>query len=335
VQKKVKWPYRKVCKELGLTYSSFMRWKDRRDKGQEILNKPGPDKVEPFDLGRLFDDILALSRGQKRTSGTGVLYEEYRNKISRRTLQELVNSIRREMRRERDMMMRRISWDTPRLIWSMDDTECVIKGRKVFLHTVQDLGSRYKFLPVTGETLMSGEDVAAHLECLFELFGAPLVLKRDNHGNLNNQWVDDVLNRHLVIPLNSPAHYPPYNGGVERAQAEIKDLLRLTMERTKDVQIAGELAAYELNLKERRSLNRHCSCELFLSGKQLIRKYHSRRRKEVYEEVLAMTVGSVKQSGLITQRAIDSAWRFSVETWLRKNGHITVSKNPKVLPYLS
>jgi transposase InsO family protein len=261
------------------------------------------------------------------------LYEEYRNKISRRTLQELVNSIRREMRRERDMMMRRISWDTPRLVWSMDDTECVIKGRKVYLHTVQDLGSRYKFLPVTGEKLLSGEEVAAHLEWLFEVFGPPLFLKRDNHSNLNNQWVDDVLSRYLVIPLNSPAHYPPYNGAVERAQAEIKNLFVLASERTSDFQVAGELAAYELNLKERRSLNRHCSCELFLSKKQLIRGYHSRRRKEVYEEILAMTVGSITKSGLRTQRAIDSAWRFSVETWLRKNGHITVSQNRKVLPY--
>lgn len=335
MQKKIKWPYRKICDELGVTYSSFMRWKDLRDNGRILLRKPGPDKVEPFDLGKLFDDILDLSHGQKRTSGTGSLYEEYKKKISRRTLGELVGSIRREMEHERLMSLRRISWDSPRIVWSMDDTEYVVNGRKVYLHTVQDLGSRYKFLPVTGETLMSGQDVAAHLEYLFEFFGAPLFMKRDNHKSLNNQWVDDVLNRYLVIPLNSPAYYPPYNGGVERAQWEIKNQLAITLQRTNDIQIAGELAAYELNLKERRSLKRHCSCEIFMSGKQLIRKYHSRKRKEVYEEVLAMTVGSVKQSGLATQRAIDSAWRFSAETWLRENGHITVSENGKVLPYLS
>jgi hypothetical protein len=334
VQKKLKWPYRKICKELGLTYSTFMRWKERRDKGQVLLQKPGPDKVEPFNVGQLFDDILALSRGQKRTSGTGALYEEYRNKISRRTLQELVNSIRREMQHEREMSMRRISWDSPRIVWSMDDTECVVNGRKVHLHTMQDIGSRYKFLPVTGETLMSGQDIAAHLEYLFEMFGAPLILKRDNHSNLNNQWVDDVLNRYLVIPLNSPAYYPPYNGAVERAQWEIKSQLAITLQRTSDVQIAAELTAYELNLKERRSLKGHCSCELFLMKKQLIRGYHKRRRKEVFEEILTMTVRTVEELGLQTTREINHAWRLSVETWLRKNSHITVSQNRKVLPYL-
>ena len=333
VQKKVKWPYRKVCEGLGLTYSSFMRWKERRDQGKALLRRPGPDKVEPFDLGRLYDDILALSHGRKRTSGTGELYEEYRKKISRRTLQELVSSVRREMRREREMTMRRITWDTPRLVWSMDDTEYEVNGRKVWIHTVQDLGSRYKFLPVVGEKLLSGEDVAAHLECLFEMYGAPLILKRDNHSNLNNQWVDDVLNRYMIIPLNSPAHYPPYNGAVERAQGEIKRHLAYALERTPDVQIASELAAYELNLKDRRSLQNRCSCELFLSRKQLLRRYHRRKRKEVCEEILAMAVGSVIKSGLRTQRAVDGAWRLSVETWLRKNGHITVSQNQKVLPY--
>ena len=335
MQKKVKWPCRKVCKELGLTYSSFMRWKERRDQGQALLRRPGPDKVEPFDLGKLYDDILALSHGEKRTSGTGELYEEYREKISRRTLQELVSSVRREMRNDRDMSMRRITWETPRLVWSMDDTECKVKGRKMWIHTVQDLASRYKFLPLTGEKLMSGKEVAEHLECLFERFGPPLFLKRDNHSNLNNQWVDDVLNRYLVIPLNSPAHYPPYNGAVERAQGEIKRQLAGTVERTTDVQIASELAVYELNLKERRSLQRRCSCESFLSKKRLIRGYHRRRREEVYEEILAMAVGSIMKSGLRTTSAAGAAWRLSVETWLRKNGHITVSRNRKVLPYLS
>lgn len=329
VQQKIQWPLRKISRELGLNYSTFMRWKTRRDRGEALLKKPGPGKVKPFDLRKLVEDLRALSQGQRRTSGAGALYEEYKKKVSRRMYQELVRSIRREARRGK----RRITWDSPRLIWSMDDTEYEQDGRKRYIHTVQDLGSQYKFLPVTGNRLCAGEDVAAHLEWLFKTYGPPLILKRDNHSNLNNHWVDDVLNRWHVIPLNSPPHYPPYNGSVEKAQDEIKRRVAITADRTHDFQIAAELAVYELNLKERRSLKQRCSCELFFSRKQLIRQYHSRRRKEVMEEILALVVRSIMNLGLHTDREIEGAWRLAVETWLRVNNHITVSKNGKVLPY--
>jgi hypothetical protein len=32
----------------------------------------------------------------------------------------------------------------------------------------------------------------------------------------------DELARYLVLPLNSPPHYPPYNGGIECAVRELK-----------------------------------------------------------------------------------------------------------------
>jgi hypothetical protein len=51
------------------------------------------------------------------------------------------------------------------------------------------------------------------------------------------------------------------------------------------------------------------------------------------EEILALAAGSVMKLGLQTDREIEGAWRLSVETWLRLNKHITVSKNGKVLPY--
>ena len=64
--------------------------------------------------------------------------------------------------------------------------------------------------------------MAVRLEQLFLRHGPPLVLKRDNGSNLNHQAVDEVLTRYLVIPLNSPPHYPPYNGGMECAVRELK-----------------------------------------------------------------------------------------------------------------
>ena len=43
---------------------------------------------------------------------------------------------------------------------------------------------------------------------------------------LSGEAVDEVLARYLVMPLNSPPHYPPYNGGMECAVRELKTPLR-------------------------------------------------------------------------------------------------------------
>jgi hypothetical protein len=58
------------------------------------------------------------------------------------------------------------------------------------------------------------------LEQRFLQHGPPLVLKRDNGSNLNQQAVNEVLACYLVMPLTSPADYAPYNGGMECARTE-------------------------------------------------------------------------------------------------------------------
>ena len=282
MQTKVKWPLRKVCKELGVPYSSFMRWKERRDNSEPLLNKPGPDKVEPLDIVNLFAEILALSHGNKRTGGTGALYEKYRARISRRELLVLVEATRREIRREERMTMRRIDWKSPGIVWSLDDTEHKEADAKKKLHMSEDLGSKYKFTPLTGDALATGEEVAAHMEWLFEKYGAPVVLKRDNHANLNNAAVNEVLSRHMVIPLNSPTYYPPYNGAMERSQDEMKRQLESTGKSVHaHIQRESELAAHDLNHKSRRSLKGDTACERFSARKKLLNKYDKRKRREV------------------------------------------------------
>lgn len=70
---------------------------------------------------------------------------------------------------------------------------------------MQDLASRYKFPPPAGDAMPHGEEVAENLERLFERHGAPLVVKRDNGGNLNHGAVDALLDRYLVIPAQLAA----------------------------------------------------------------------------------------------------------------------------------
>jgi len=52
-----------------------------------------------------------------------------------------------------------------------------------------------------------GEEVAGYLSDKFDRYGAPLVLKRDNEGNMNHRGINDVLSESFVLPLNSPEYY--------------------------------------------------------------------------------------------------------------------------------
>lgn len=71
--------------------------------------------------------------------------------------------------------------------------------------------------------------MAAHLRRRFDAFGAPFFFKRDNGGNLNELAVEKLFEEYMVIPINSPPHYPPYNGGMEKGQDEFQKVLQAKM----------------------------------------------------------------------------------------------------------
>ncbi len=86
------------------------------------------------------------------------------------------------------------------------------------LESGRRLASRFRFdLFVAAE--LPARTIAGQLEQLFAQHGAPLVLKRDNGSNLAGGEVDELLDAHGVIALNSPPHYPAYNGAIEYASA--------------------------------------------------------------------------------------------------------------------
>jgi hypothetical protein len=122
--------------------------------------------------------------------------------------------------------LRRIDWGVPGVVWAMDGTEYDLgMAGKIHLHNTQDLGSRYKFLPLVGKDMI-GEEIAGSLSEKFFRFGPPLLLKRDNEGSMNHGAVNGVLSEFFVLPLNSPEYYAPYNGAIEEAQRELKGCLR-------------------------------------------------------------------------------------------------------------
>jgi hypothetical protein len=98
------------------------------------------------------------------------------------------------------------------------------------------------------------------------------VLKRDNGSNLNQQAVDEVLARYWVLPLNSPPHYPPYNGGTECAVRELKaplveKILAHGQTPESQVQAWAEVLAHDLNHHPRGCLDGRIACRVFQEGK--------------------------------------------------------------------
>lgn len=320
-----RWPYRELTTHTRLAYASYMRWKGRWRRGEPVVRKPGPKKALPLDLKSLACDLQALRHGAQRTAGTGALYARYRLAVSRRALGRRVRWARLEThRREREQQMK-IEWHVPGLVWSMDPTH----GEAHLLHVVQDLASRYKFDPRV-ERSLPGDRIGQSMERLFAQYGPPLFLKRDNGSNLNEGAVDEVLGRWGVMPLNSPVHYPPYNGGIERAVREIKEQLMLHPNRHSPC--AAGLSAQECNHKRRPCLGGRTSCEVFGTRYQAMSVYTARKRREVFDWIKAEQARILHDQMDAPLKNPGAAWRRAVETWLLRSRAVTLTQNGKVLP---
>ena len=332
-----KMPYVMICATLQLPLASFNRWRYRIKRGVAIANPPGPKKAEPFDplLGA---EIRSLDHGRKRSAGTVALYQRSRFMISRRELGQMVERVRCDLEADRRARIRRIEWLTPGVVWAMDATEYHLGAPgKVYLHNTQDLGSRYKFVPMAGAYPI-GQEVAGYLREKIDRYGAPLVLKRDNGGNMNHRAINDVLAESFILPLNSPEYYAPYNGAIEESQREVKDCLRKKlMDGQSDpgdhIAAYVETAVNDLNHRVRPCLKGKTSCQVFFdsSGKPTFTK---RERRVIYEwmmERVERILSAMNQSG---QTARQSAWRIAVESWLLSKGHIRVHVNQKCHPIL-
>jgi hypothetical protein len=337
LKRDVRWPYQHLCRFVGVPYGTFRRWRARLAQGAPARGRSGPKKVVPLSLEELRGAADSLDYGDQRSRGTGALYRHYQAQISRRALAALIVTARRARAQQHQAALCRITWQVPGLVWALDDTELARgNGQLLRLHQVQDLASRYKFRPWVGERIL-GATVAERLEQLFRQHGAPLVLKRDNGGNLNQHAVDVVLARYWVVPLNSPRQYPPYNGGMERAIREVKAPLREKLRASgplppSEVQHWAELLAHELNHRPRRSLHGQVACRVFQDARPALQAYTLRKRREVFDEINALTWTLLQAQGVCTQDEADIIRRVAVQAWLQKYRVITITQNHKVLP---
>ena len=276
---------------------------------------PGPKKVAPLPLEELRGEVAHLQHGHARSRGTGALYRRYHTQVSRRELEALIETVRREVAEQRQAKLCHVTWHVPGAVWSFDDTELMRgESQRLRLHQVQDLASRYKFPPWVGERIL-GATVAQLLEALFLRYGAPLVLKRDLGKNLHQQAVEVLLARYLVLPLDSPPHYPPYNGSMERGIGELKGPLVAQLLASGPVpategQHWAERLAHELNHRARRSLHGAVPCRVFQDARPCMKAYSRRKRREVFEEINDLTQMLLQTGGVCTQRQADSVRRL-------------------------
>jgi transposase InsO family protein len=327
-------PAAQACAAAGVPYSSYKRWRSRADAGLPPVGRPGPAPCGPLDAARLERDILSLSHGLKRTRGTGALYAMYGHGISRRDLLARVASFRRALNAAEGAAVRRLAWRRPGVVWATDTVELELGDGRHYVQTVRDLASRYTLAPHTG-SVPTDAQVAAMLREAFRLHGAPLFIKRDNGSNLNGPEVAAELARWRVMPLNSPVAYPMYNGGVERAQDEIRTCLAgwEIPAPCPPAHAAAHIGRTEcrLNHMPRPSLGGKCSCEVFRARPRgaIMTPW---QRTELRDCLALRAAALLAETGGDTPRQAWKAWRIVVEDWLLESGEVT-EKTENVLPH--
>ncbi len=313
--------WRQLCAELP--YSSVMRWRHRQRQNLPVWQCPGPKKSVPLDWTEFYPLLRQLNHGRLRTQGTGELCQRFAGAISRRQLRSLVQDYRR------NQPMKHIYWLWSGLAWSCDATEYGEAGWQII--PVQDLASRYRFRPLVSDRL-DGRQIAAHLESLFRQHGAPLLLKRDNGSPFNNQHVDAVMARFGVLPLNNPPHFPRYNGAEEKGIRDLKTALaqrqQATGRRSNDFVLTVEVTAHDLNHRSRRCLKGRTACAVFYDDAQRLR-WTKRQRQTIFRLLLAQFGAIVGKTTNGRHCKPATAWRVTVEAWLRCQGLITVRQNQK------
>jgi len=303
-------------------YSTLMRWKARAKAQKPLLQKPGPKKAQPLDWEQLYALVSRLPHGRCRTQGTTQLYALFAHCISRRQLRQMAAQIRQQ----KLDAMKRIQWHVPGLAWSIDATEYHSSTCKLI--PIQDLASKYRFSPLVAPS-EDGRAIAQHLEALFRQHGPPLFLKRDNGSPFNSEPVEQLLARYGVLPLNSPPHYPRYNGSMEKSIRDLKTALdkrqhpipAIALKRRSEL----EATIHELNHQNRRVLKGLTACHCFHDPKRRL-NLSQRSRTKILRLLHQQYWRTIANMARPTHRRLAAAWRHTVESWLRRQGLISISQ---------
>jgi len=312
--------WRELCYEL-VPCATVLRWRARAQAGEALVQPAGPKKKQKLDAQTVKKKIEQLSHGPRRTAGSTTLYAQLSDAISRRRFQQLVA----QERQNRIDNMKRIQWLLPGAAWSIDTTE--YGPEKFKITPLRDLASHYQLPTPLVEAREEGTKIAVYLDLMFKKEGAPMFLKRDLGSPLNCSAVDEVLERHGVLPLNSPPGYPKYNGAMERSMRDLQQAL--DQQRLHALQVPlnveVELATHQLNHRCLRSLGRRTPCQVYHDPARRLR-LHGASRQRIFREVFDQFWQYVQCMPVRNRHTTNAAWRLVVETWLRRQGWIAVTE---------
>ncbi len=322
-QARLEFSWKELCYGL-LPCATVMRWRARAQAGEPLIEKTGPKKKAAFNVEILKSKIQGLVHGRRRTAGTTGLQAEFSTVISRRRFQELVA----EVRQDKVASMRRIEWLVPGTVWSFDTTE--YGPEKIKITPLRDLASKYQLPVPLVQPREDGVRIATYLDSVFKREGAPMFLKRDCGSPLNCQEVDQVLERHCVLPLNSPPGYPQYNGSMERNMRDLHEVLDQLCRRALHLPLSVELelGTHRLNHRSLRSLRGLTPCQVYHDPARRLR-LHGASRQRIFREVFEQFWHYVECMPERNPHTTHAAWRLVVETWLRRQGWISVTAKTK------
>lgn len=315
--------WRELCHRL-VPCATILRWRARAAAAAVLIRKAGPKKKEPVSGLRLSRQIRQLPHRRRRTAGTTELYQQWAEFISRRRFQELVA----EERHNQIDQMKRIHWLKPGVAWSMDTTE--YGADKLKITPLRDLASKYQVPSPLVQPREDGAQIALYLDQMFKREGPPLFLKRDLGSPLNCQPVDAVLERHRVLPLNSPPGYPRYNGSMERGMRDLKDALdeQRLQAAVKEMPMSVELqlVTHQLNHRRLRSLRGLTPCQVYHDPQRRLR-LRALDRRRIFHEIFDQYWQLAQCLPERNRHTLTAAWRCLVERWLRRQNWIIVRPN--------
>jgi hypothetical protein len=326
---------RQLLTAVGLARSSFLRWQQRMRRGLPAIGRAGTRDVlsleqrSPGMVAMIRHKIATLSHASHRSQGAPGLYREVRAFLSRRSFYILVHEHRQERLRQQQAALTRITWSQPAAVWAMDPGQ--LAGR--CWNLISDLASRFRFA-LKASLDLPARSIADQLVHLFHQHGPPLVLKRDNGSNLVSGEVEDVLDAFGVIALNSPLHYPGYNGAIEYAQRELK--ARVSQLTRCGLSLDAALAASPslLNAHPRPCLDGLSAAQVFHPARHHVRtQFTLQRRKEIKNSIAHHAEAIRDRMKTCGHHAHDAAWRRAVEQWLVDNGMLTVRQPQTVSPH--
>lgn len=327
LQERNGWSLRRLTKAMGLARSSVLRWTRRLRQGHEAIRSSC--RKATLDKPAALDEAIAkLHHGVHRSRGAPALWRLWQEGISRRDFDGRVRAYRLQWQRERREHLWRIVWRLAGAVWAMDPAEY----GEVRWNLVGDLASRLRFELLVALDLPVRR-IVAHLVVLFDRYGAPLVLKRDNGSNLVHPAVDEVCDAYGVLTLTSPPYYPRYNGAIEYAQREVKAAVDLLTVAGTSLSTALETAPVLLNTQPRPCLGGHTASEVFHQTPHSFQKdFTLKRRKEVKCWIQDQAQSMVDHMSKGGRHAYDAAWRQAIESWMLDNGLIEVVQPKRLSP---